>query len=147
MVLFIPRLSNLTTPMRELLKKDVEFKWNKSHQKSLTQVNDLICKEMMHAYFDPTPKWTIQVNASSKELRAALTQNGKPIAFVSKALTEMEQWYANIEQETIGSCVYGSYFQVESNHKSLEMLSLKTLNAVPLTFSKCYCVCKSIICK
>ena len=38
--------------------------------------------------FDPSFPMTIQVNASQGGLGAALLQNGKPIAFASKALTK-----------------------------------------------------------
>ena len=42
---------------------------------------------------------TIQVDASQVGLHAALLQNGKLIAFASKALTETECQYANIERD------------------------------------------------
>lgn len=46
---------------------------------------------MLLRYYDPKKKTTIQVDASSRGLGAALIQEGKPIAFASKALTETEQ--------------------------------------------------------
>ena len=39
-------------------------------------------------YFNPSLLVTIQVDASQVGLGTALLQNGKPIAFASKALTE-----------------------------------------------------------
>ena len=42
---------------------------------------------------------TIQVDASQVGLGAALLQNGKPVAFASKALTKTECQYANIERD------------------------------------------------
>ena len=50
---------------------------------------------------------TIQVDASQVGLGAALLQNGKPIAFASKALTETECRYANIEREML-AVVFGA---------------------------------------
>ena len=46
---------------------------------------------------------TIQVDASQVGLGAALLQNGKPVAFASKALTKTECRYANIERETLAT--------------------------------------------
>ena len=72
--------------------------------------------------------------------RAVLQQEGKPIVFASKALTETEQRYANIERELLAvgfgcerfrTYLYGCKFQVESDHKPLEMVSLKNLIAAP----------------
>ena len=50
-------------------------------------------------YFDPSLPITIQLDASQVGLGAALLENGKPMAFVSKALTKTECKYANIERD------------------------------------------------
>ena len=79
------------------------------------------------------------MDALNKGLGAVL-QEGKPIAFASKALTETEQRYANIERELLAlvfgcerfrTYLYGCKFQMESDHKPLEMISLKNLIAAP----------------
>ena len=103
---FIPRLSDHTANLRELFKKDAEYEWNSSHQKLLQDIKDIICKEMLLRYYDPSKKSTIQVDASSRGLGAALIQERKPIAFASKSLTEMEQRYANSERELL-AVVFG----------------------------------------
>ena len=80
------------------------------------------------------------MDASNKNLDAVPQQEGKPIAFTSKALTETKQRYANIERELLAvvfgferfrTYLYGCKFQVESDHKPLEMISQKNLIAVP----------------
>ena len=85
------------------------------------------------------------MDASNKGLGAVLLQEGKPIAFASKALTETEQRYANIERELLAvifgcerfrTYFYGCKFQMESDHKPLEMISLKNLIAVPPRFQR-----------
>ena len=137
---FITHLSDLIAPMRDLLKKEYEYQWNASHQKALQKIKDLICKEMSHTYFNPSKETSLQVNGSNKGLGAVLPQERKSIAFASKALTEAEQRYANIERELLAvvfGCewfrpyLYGCKFQVESDHKPLEMISLKNLIAAP----------------
>ena len=85
---FIPRLSDLTANLRELLRKDTDYDWNDSHEKSLQEIKDLICKEMLLHYKTLLKKSVIQVDTSSRGLGAALIQEGKPIAFVSRSLTE-----------------------------------------------------------
>ena len=137
---FIPHLSDLTKPMGYLLKKESEYQWTVSHQKALKKIKDLICKEMSLTYFNPSKETSLQVDASNKGLGAVLPQEGKPIAFASKALTETEQRYANIERELLAFVfgwerfriyLYGCRFQVESDHKPLEMISRKNLIAAP----------------
>ena len=107
---------------------------------STGKIKDLICKEMSLSYFNPSKETSLQVNASNKGRGAVLLQEGRPIAFVSKVLTETKQRYVNIERElpaVLFDCerfrtyLYGCKFQVESDHKPLEMISQKNLIAVP----------------
>lgn len=44
---------------------------------------------------------TLQCDASQGGLGAALLQNGKPVAYASRALTETETNYAQIEKELL----------------------------------------------
>ena len=49
------------------------------------------------AYFDAKSEHTIQCDASKQELGAVLLQEGKPVMYISRTLTETEQRYSNIE--------------------------------------------------
>ena len=83
--------------------------------------------------FDPNKPTVLQVDASQEALGAVLTQEGKPVAFASKSLTDTEKRYANIERELL-ACVFGAErfhtyllgksFCIESDHKPLEMISV-----------------------
>ena len=53
------------------------------------------------AYSDKTKKHTIKCNASKKGLSAVLLQESKPVMYMSRALTETEQRYSNIERELL----------------------------------------------
>ena len=92
---------------------------------------------------------TIQVDASQVGLGTALLQNGKPIAFASKALTKTECRYANIEREVLAvvfgaeqfcTYVYGRSFMIESDHKPLESISRKNLADMP-AWLQCMMLC------
>ena len=88
---------------------------------------------------------TIQVDASSKGLGATLIQDDGPVAFASKALTPTEQHYANNERELL-TCVFsaehfwtyvfGRHFMIESDHKSLEQISMKNLADAPVCLQR-----------
>ncbi|PIK59784.1 hypothetical protein BSL78_03239 [Apostichopus japonicus] len=96
---FIPDLSNHTASLRELLKKDVTFQWANVHDQNFQKIKDLISEEVTLAYFDPNKESVIEVDASLKGIGCALIQDKKPVYFASKAFTETEQRYANIERE------------------------------------------------
>ena len=93
---FIPGLSTLTAPLRELLKKDTDFSWNHTYDIAFEWVKEAVISDTTLRYFNPSLPVTIQVDASQVGLGAALLQNGKPITFASEALTKTKCWYANI---------------------------------------------------
>ena len=137
---FIPSLSSLTAPLRELVKKGNTFEWTPSHQKAFETIKTKISEKTTLAYYDPAKKVVLQVDASMKGLGATLIQEGKPIAFASKALTDTESRYANIERELLAvvygcerfhTYLYGQHFVAETDHKPLESIQLKHLTSAP----------------
>ena len=146
---FIPGLSTLTAPLQELLKKDTDFIWNRTYDTTFEWVKEAIISDTTLRYFDPSLLMTIQVDASQVGLGAALLQNGKPIAFASKALTETECQYANIEREMLAAVFgaerfhtydYGGSFTIKSDHKLLESISRKNLADTP-AWLQCMMLC------
>ena len=43
---FIPKLSMLTAPLRELMKKDAEFEWTPSHQAAFINIKKMMAHEV-----------------------------------------------------------------------------------------------------
>ena len=84
---FIPNLSAMSEPLRNLLKKDIEFQWCPSDKTSFENINPSICQEVSLTYFYPNKKSVVQLDASLRGLGSALKQEGKAIAFASRALT------------------------------------------------------------
>ena len=137
---YIPNLSEHTTHLRTLLKDKNEFQWNHEQECAFQKIKDIICSAKNLAYFDPKKPTVIKVDASQTALGAALTQDGKPVAYASKSLTDTESRYANIEREMLAcvfgaerfhTYVYGEHFVIQSDHKPLEMITRKTLTAAP----------------
>ena len=92
---------------------------------------------------------TIQVDASQVGLGTALLQNGKPVAFASKALSKPKCQYVNTEREMLAAVfraerfhtyVYGRSFTIESDHKLLESISRKNLAETPARL-QCMMLC------
>ena len=88
------------------------------------------------AYFDKTKKHTIQCNASKKGLGAVLLQESKPVRYVSRALTETEQRYSNIERELLAIVfalerlihyTFGRTITVQSKHQPLQIIWKKSI--------------------
>ena len=51
--------------------------------------------------YDPSKPVTVSVDASQRGLGAVMLQNERPVEFVSSALTETQQRYAQIEKEML----------------------------------------------
>ena len=82
----------------------------------------------------------VQANASLRGLGTCLIHDDRPIAFASKSLTGVESQYANIERELLAvvfACIWfntylqGCRFTVQSEHKPLEMIHLKSMYNAP----------------
>ena len=95
---FIPQLSSHTATLRELLKTDVEYIWNATYQVAFDKLKSLVCEDTTLRYFNTKKLVTIQVDASSKGLGAALIQDDGPVTFTSKVLTPTEQCYVSSVQ-------------------------------------------------
>jgi hypothetical protein len=92
------------------------------------------------SYYDPKIELEIQCDASKKGLGAELLQNGKPIAYASRTLTDTEQRYAQIEKEMLAivfslekfnQYTYGRHVKIQSDHKPLESILKTSLACAP----------------
>ena len=139
---FVPHLSHHTEPLRAMLKQEAVFAWDEVANTSFQKIKDLIAKSATKPlrYYDRRKPVTVQADASQRGLGACLLQEGEPIAYASKSLTDTETRYANIERELLAivfACqqfntyVLGRLFTVESDHKPLEMIHQKSLVSAP----------------
>ena len=139
---FVPHLSHHTEPLRAMLKQEAVFAWDELANASFQKIKDLIAKSATKPlrYYDQRKPVTVQADASQRGLGACLLQDGQPIAYASKSLTNSETRYANIERELLAivfACqwfntyVLGRPFTVESDHKPLEMIHQKSLASAP----------------
>lgn len=98
---FVSNLSELTAPLRELLKKDTIFLWTDLHDRVITEIKHHILNSKILVPFDVTQDIVIQCDASQNGLGCCLLQNGKPISFASRSLSSAERNYAQIEKEML----------------------------------------------
>ena len=139
---FVPHLSLNTEPLRALLKKENCFAWDENTNTCFQKIKSQLQKALLRPlrYYDRSKLVTLQCDASLKGLGACIIQDGQPIAFASKSLTDTETHYANIKRELLAivygcekfhTYLYGRTFIMETDHKPLEMISLKNLTAAP----------------
>ncbi len=71
---FLPLLSDMTQPLRDLDDKDVEWCWLEQHEQAFRTVKEYLIKAPVLAYYDITKEVTIQCNASETGLGQPRTQ-------------------------------------------------------------------------
>lgn len=137
---FLPKLTDIMQPLRDLTRNDVEWSWTSTHDKAFNDVKKLVTEAPLLAYYNPEDELVIQCDASERGLGAALLQNGRPIAYTSRALTDPETRYAQIEKEMLAivyslekfhQYTYGRHTLVNSDHKPLEAIMKKSLCSAP----------------
>ena len=141
---FIPHLSDLNAPLREL-KKSKEWLWGSKEQNAFERIKRALTSKPLLKYYDVDKPVTLSVDASRKGLGAAVIQDGV-VAYASRALTPTEQRYAQIELEMLAivfGCqrfhhlIYGKAdVTIESDHKPLENLHKKPLHSAPMRIQR-----------
>ena len=105
---FISNFSELekTAPLRELLRNDAHWSWEPAQQQAFDTLKADISQPPVLRYFNPSKPVTLSINASKSGLGAACLQDGLPVAYASRALTEVKTRYAQIEKELL-SAIFG----------------------------------------
>ena len=60
---FLPKLSKFTSPLRELLQKDVQWHWEEHYKKSLENIKELLSSDRCLTSFDVSKPVTILMQA------------------------------------------------------------------------------------
>ncbi|XP_053403100.1 uncharacterized protein K02A2.6-like [Mercenaria mercenaria] len=137
---FLDKLSEMCEPLRQLTRKDVVFNWTHEHDEAFDTIKQSVCNAPVLRYYDSKLETVIQCVSSESGLGATLLQEGQPVAYASRALTQTEQNYAQIEKELLAVVfafekfhhfTYGRRVFVESDHKPLEIISKKPLFRAP----------------
>ena len=148
---FSPQLAERTKPIRELLSNKKQWYWGPDQEKAFVELKESLCTEKCLALFEPDRHTIVSADASAYGLGAVLQQEQldgslRPIVYISRAMTECEQRYAQIEKEALAltwACerlnqyLLGSKFLLETDHKPLvPLLSTKNLEELPIRIQR-----------
>ena len=128
---FIPNFSSILAPISNLLSKDTDFHWGMEQENAFQRILQEIQKPRVLKHFNPNEPTELTTDASPVGLCAVLSQNGAPVTFVSRKLTDVEKRYSQTEKEALAivwGCerlhfyLYGVQFTIKSDHKPLTVL-------------------------
>lgn len=140
MAKFIPNFSAIAAPLRKLTHKETAWCWYQQHQHAFDTLKSCLSSPPVLAYYDVEKPVTLTCDASCYGLGAACMQDGRPVAYASRTLTDTETRYAQIEKELLAvvfACtkfrdyVYGKPTLVETDHQPLVTILKKPIHTAP----------------
>lgn len=121
------------------MKEDHGWIWEAAQQRSFEAIKKELTSYPVLAFYTPEATHTLQVDASTKGIGGVLPQNGRPIMYISRALTKTEQNYSNIERELLSvvfglerlyNFVYGGKIILQTDHKPLVGIFHKNVSEI-----------------
>lgn len=137
---FLPDVSDKSEPLRRLTHKDTEWCWASEQEQSFQTIKKMVTSTPILKYFDPSCETEGQGDASLKGIGFSLLQHGQPITYASRALTQAEIRYSQIEKELLAQVfglernhqyAYGRRIVLWTDHKPLVSISNKPLACAP----------------
>lgn len=105
----------------------MEFHWGDQQEDAFQQIKEILIEVPVLAYYDVKPV-VITCDDSKSGMGAVLLQAKKPVAYTSRAFTDAETRYAQIEKELLAvvfeferfnQYTYARSVEVETDHKAL----------------------------
>uniref|UniRef100_A0A0N5BP45 RNA-directed DNA polymerase n=1 Tax=Strongyloides papillosus TaxID=174720 RepID=A0A0N5BP45_STREA len=137
---FRKHIKNFAAIAAPLYGLEKDFKWEQKHTDAFEAMKKALIDAAVLSPPDNTKNYTIFTDASFQGLGAALTQQGRPIAFASRSLKPAEKNYPIIKLEALGLVyalkqfrpyIYGKHTLVITDHKPLlSLLKNKELESI-----------------
>lgn len=140
---FIPSYANIASPLNHLLKKDVNFQWEKDEKHAFEELKHQLVKEPVLTIYDPTKDHEVHTDACATGLAGTLLQNSdgnqKAVAYFSRTTTEQERKYHSYELEALAVVeslerfryyLLGKKFRIVTDCNSLKLTQEKQ-NIIP----------------
>ena len=141
---FIPKLAQVSHPVRTLLKKTPNLIWTEEHENCFNEIKSRIANATASSHCNPQVETRVKCDASRSGLGAALEQltvyGWKPIAFTSRFVNSCEERYIVNELELLGvvwsiecfkNYLYEKSFTVIKDHRVLLSIMKKNRSNKP----------------
>lgn len=133
---FVRRYGMLAKPLTNLLKKK-QFQWSKEAESAFCKLKKAMTTTPVLALPDFSQPFVVETDACDSGIGAVLMQGDRPIAYLSKALSEAHKTLSIYEKEFLALIMaverWRSYLQrqqfvIRTDHKSLCFLEDQNLH-------------------
>lgn len=102
---FIPKLSTITYPLRCLLRQNCQWNWDAACESAFIRLQTEIASDRVLIPYDPELPLLLACDASPTGIAGVLSHiiEGveRPISFASRALTNAEMNYSQLDREAL----------------------------------------------
>ena len=133
---FLCNLSTVLSPLYQLLKKNVVWRWGPNQRAAFQKAKDMLLSSKVLVHFDSNLPLILECDASQYGVGSILSHqfpdgSERPIGFVSRTLTPAEKKYSQLEKEGLAiifgvkrfhNYIFGQHFTIRSDHKPLKYL-------------------------
>ena len=125
---FLSHLTEVAQPLHNLIRHNVAWTWSDAQEQAFNDIKKLVTSAPILTYYDCQKPLTIHNDASAYGIGSAIFQDGRPIAYASRVLTDVESRYAQIEKEMLAltyglekfnQYTFGRHVTVITDHKPL----------------------------
>jgi hypothetical protein len=125
---FVKNYRKIATPLTDLLKKN-SFTWTLATALDFQTLKTAMCTTPVMALPDFTKTFVLECDASGKGIDTVLMQEGQPLAFTNKQLSERNLGKPIYEKEMLAILhaidmwhpyLLGQCFQIKTDHQSLK---------------------------
>jgi hypothetical protein len=123
-----PKRAEILAPLTNLCGQNKKFHWSDEQNTAFNKIKDLLMQETMLTYPKFDQPFVIYTDASEKQIGGIMTQDGKPLGFFSRKLSNTQRCYPVTEQELLAISETLKYYKhmllghkiiIKTDHKNL----------------------------
>lgn len=133
---FVKGYGAISKPLTDLLKKN-NFHWTSEAQEAFDRLKRLMTETPVLAMPDYSKPFVVEADACDQGVGAVLMQNGRPVAYLSKAISKKNLGLSTYEKEFLAMLMAVSKWQhylsmkqfvIKTDHESLKHLMEQRIN-------------------
>ena len=126
---FVKDFSTITTPLTEVIKKGVGFRWGEEQERAFQLIKDKLTNAPLLYLTNFSKTFEIECDASGVGIGAVLMQDRRPIAYFSEKLNGADLNYPTYDKElyalvraleTWQHYLWPKEFVIHTDHESLK---------------------------